>query len=187
MNAANAEDVGVKQKLMHEVRRLAAIFVYLAIFFSVFKLYTRLVLTEYHINYFEYGLTVLKALALSKVVLTMEALRLGERFRDRPLIIPTLYSTAVFAAFAWAFEIVEHVIVGLFRGKNISEVLTELFDKGWPYLAGMTLVVFVAFLPFFAFRETRRVLGAGRLRDLFIKGRADLEHRETSDNDLPRY
>ena len=107
------------------------------------------------------GLTILKALALAKIILTAEALRLGERFRERPLIIPTLYATLVFPVFALAFGIPEHIIVGLFHGKSPSEVLTELLDKGWPRLAGMTLVVFVAFRPFFACRESERALGDG--------------------------
>ena len=61
MSRAHAENVGFKQKLVHEIRRLVAIFIYLAIFFLVFRFYTRLVLSEYQINYFEYGLTILKA------------------------------------------------------------------------------------------------------------------------------
>ena len=50
-------------------------------------------------------------------------------------------------------------------------MLAELLDKGWPHIAGMVLVVFVAFLPFFAFRETERALGKGKLKDLFVKSR----------------
>jgi hypothetical protein len=182
MNSANPENLGMKQKVVHEIRRLLLIFAYLAIFFLVFRFYTRLVLSEYEINYFEYGLTLLKALALAKIILTAEALRLGERFRERPLIIPTLYATLVFSAFALAFEILEHIIVGWFRGKNPSEVFAELQDKGWPHLAGMTLVVFVAFLPFFAFRETERSLGEGRLRDLFIKRGVGAINRQRLDD-----
>jgi hypothetical protein len=119
-----------EKKVIHEIRRLAMIFAYLASFFLVFRFYTRLVLSEYQINYFEYGLTLLKAPALAKIILTAEALRLGERFRERQLIIPTLYTTLVFSAFALAFEILEHIIVGLFHGKGPSEVFTELLDKG---------------------------------------------------------
>src|SRR5262249_11205628 len=76
---------GVKQKLVHEVRKLVAIALYLVGFFAVFRLYTRLVLEQYGINYFEYGLTLLKSLALAKIILTGEALRLGERWIARPL------------------------------------------------------------------------------------------------------
>jgi hypothetical protein len=175
MDRENQKELTIKQKILHEIRRMAMIFIYLSVFFLVFRLYTRLVLSEYRINTFEYGLTILKALALAKVIITVETLRLGERFRERPLIIPTLYSTVVFTLFAFAFEIVEHVTVGQLRGHGVAQVFTELLDKGWPYIAGMTLVVFVAFLPFFAFREAERVLGEGKLRDLFIKPRAVLK------------
>jgi hypothetical protein len=41
----------------------------------------------------------------------------------------------------------------------------------------MTLVVFVAFPPFFAFRETERALGNGTLNDLFIKCGASVKER----------
>ena len=178
MSQSHAENVGFKQKLVHEIRRLVAIFIYLAIFFLVFRFYTRLVLSEYQINYFEYGLTILKALVLAKIVLTAEALRIGERFRDRPLIIPTLYGTVVFCAFVMVFEVFEHLIIGMFRGKGPAEVFTELLEKGWPHLAGMVLVVFVAFLPFFAFRETERALGEGKLKDLFIKRTAKTKEHQ---------
>src|SRR6266496_942349 len=144
MNIASAEKhLGVKQKIIHELRRLVAIFLYLAVFFVVFRLYTRLVLSEFQINYVEYGLTILKALVLAKIILTAETLRLGERFRERPLIVPTLYATVVFCAFAIVFEVVEHIIVGLIHGKGPSEVFAELLEKGWPHLAGMALVVFI--------------------------------------------
>jgi hypothetical protein len=182
MNSANAETLGMKHRIIHEIRRLLMIFAYLAVFFLVFRFYTHLVLSEYQINYFEYGLTILKALALAKVILTAEALRIGERFRDRPLIVPTLYSTLAFCAFALAFEIVEHAIVGLFNGKGPSATLAELLRDGWPHLVGMTLLVFVAFLPFFAFRETERALGAGKLKDLFIKRGATANDRNRLDD-----
>jgi hypothetical protein len=172
MHSENSGKAGTKQKLVHEIRRLLAIFVYLAVFFLVFKLYTRLVLSEYQINYFDYGLTLLKALALAKVILTAEALHLGEGFRQRPLVVPTLYATLVFSLFALAFEVLEHIIIGKFRGRDVSQVFAELLDHGWPHLAGMTLVVFVSFLPFFAFRETERVLGEGKIIGLFIKSPA---------------
>jgi hypothetical protein len=172
MHSTKQESPSLKQKLVHEIRQLLFIAAYLASFFLVFKLYTRLVLAEYGVDYFAYGLTLLKALALAKIILTAEALHLGERFRERPLIVPTVYNTVVFAAFALVFEILEHIILGRFHGKTASGVLTEILDKGWPHLASMTLVVFVAFLPFFAFRETDRALGGTKLRDMFIKRRS---------------
>jgi len=39
---------------------------------------------------------VLEALVLAKVILIGDVLRLGRRFEDKPLIVPTLYKTVVF-------------------------------------------------------------------------------------------
>src|SRR5215471_13796117 len=131
MQSDHSQPSGLKQKLAHEGRRLMMIFLYFAIFFLVFRTYNRLVLSQYEIDYFDDGLTVLKALVLAKIVLTAEALRFGERFREHPLIIPTLYSTLVFCAFALVFEVLQHLIIGMCRGRSPSEVISELLDKGW--------------------------------------------------------
>jgi len=78
----------------------------------------------------------------------------------------------IFSAFALAFEIVEHVILGWFHGKSPAAVFAEISEKGWPHLAAMTMVVFFAFLPFFAFRELGRVLGEGKIKELFFSRRS---------------
>jgi hypothetical protein len=172
-----------KQKLAHELRKLAAIFVYLAVFFLIFKLYTRLVLAEYRVNYFEYGLTLLKALALAKIVLTAEALGLGGTSRRWPVIASTFYFAVLFSLFALAFEILEHVIIGWFRGKPLAAVFDEFLSHGWPHFLGMAMVVFVAFLPFFAFRETGRALGEGKLHALFFERRTGPEESVNADKE----
>jgi hypothetical protein len=177
MNGSNEAKAGWKHKIAHELRRLVVIFVYLSVFFVGFRLYSRLILAEYRINYFVYGLTLLKSLALAKVILTGEALRLGQRYRDMPLIVPTFYKTVVFSAFALTFEVLEHFILGWVHGREPAEVWTELLDHGWPHLVAMMGVVFVAFLPFFAFREAEHALGERTLQDLFLKRRAAVEGR----------
>jgi hypothetical protein len=169
MNTQHAEPAGMKQKVAHELRLLLLIFVYLAVFFLVLRTYTRLVMAQYQVIYLVYGLTLLKALALAKVVLTGETLRLGERFRARPLIVVTLYKTVVFTALALAFEVLEHLILGWAHGKATAEVVAELLEKGWPHIAAATLVVFVALLPVIAFREMERALGEGTFHRLFLK------------------
>jgi hypothetical protein len=177
---------GVKQKVMHELRRFLAIFAYLLLFFLLFRIYTRLVLSEYQINFVVYGLVFLKSLALAKVVLTGEALRFGERFRDRPLIFPTLYQAAVFCAFAFVFEVVEHLVLGLFHHEDVTRALADFFEKGWAHIVSRTLVVFVAFLPFFAFREMERAVGEGKLQELFFGHGAPPAAEEPPEGGAPR-
>ena len=168
MENPHLEKASKNEMLVHELRSLVAIFMYLALFFIVLRTYTHLILLERQISYVAYGLTLLKALALAKIILTGKTLRLGERFHDKPLIVSTLYATLIFSAFALALEVVEHLILGWVHGKSTSEVFTEILDKGWPHLVGAALVVFVAFLPFFAFRALERVIGEGKLKELFL-------------------
>jgi hypothetical protein len=171
MNGSHVANVGRKQKVVHELHELAVIFVYLSIFFYSLNMYTRLISASAVSTNFVYGLGLLKSLALAKVILTGEAMRLGERYRDRPLIVPTVYKTVVFIAFVLAFEVLEHFILGWIEGKHLAKVWTELLDKGWAHTSAQMVLVFVAFLPFFAFRETERVLGERKLRDLFLRRR----------------
>jgi hypothetical protein len=70
-----------------------------------------------------------------------------------------------------AFEAVEHLVLGMIHGKSLGEAFAEILEKGWPHIVATTLVVFVAFLPFFAFRALEDAIGEGKLRSLFLKRR----------------
>jgi hypothetical protein len=174
MAEEHTDKTGRKQTLVHELRELFVIFVYLGAFFMLLRTYTHLVFLDRQIAYVAYALTLLKALAMAKVILTGETLRLSRSFDKRPLIWPTLYNTIVFSAFALAFEVVEHLVLGMIHGKSLGEAFAEILDKRWPHIVAATLVTFVAFLPFFAFRAMESVMGEGKLKELFFKTRESI-------------
>jgi hypothetical protein len=162
---------GLKEKLVREVKELLAIFLYLAVFFCAFTTYRRLVMKEIGISYFHYGFALIKALVLAKVILLGQYVRFARVLDDRPLINPTLYKVILFSLFALAFEVVEHVIGGFLHGKDMLGALQEIMSAGWDELFARTLVMLVALVPLFAFTETARVMGEGRLRQLFLHRR----------------
>ena len=160
---------GLKTRLWEEAKMLLALWVYLALLLGSITTYRRLVMAEYQISYFRYGYSLVEALVLAKVIVLGRFLGLGERFRDRPLIVPTLYKTLVFSLLAFAFSILEHLILGLWHGKDPTKVLEEVMNQGvWESLAH-AVVLFIALGPLFAVWETARVLGEGKLFDLFFK------------------
>ncbi len=163
------EKAGWKQKLIHEMTEYWINFIYLALFFGVFTTYRRLILTEYQIGYEEYGIALIKALVLAKVVMLGDILKLGRRLEDGPLIFPTLYKAVVFTLWVMLFSVIEATAGGLLHGKGLTGGFAELTDKGWHELLARCLVVFAAFIPFFAFRELERALGEGTIRDSFMK------------------
>jgi len=147
-------------------------FFYLALVFAAFTQYRRFVLAAHDITYTNYWVAVIEALILAKVVLIGDVFRLGRGLERRPLIYLTLYKTVVFSLFVWGFTIIEHVIKGLAKGEGLTGDLVEFLGKGHHELLGGTLIIFVAFVPFFAFRELGRVLGEGKIWGLFFRGRA---------------
>jgi len=89
------------------------------------------------------------------------------------LIYPTLYKTLVFTLFVGVFTLIEHAIKGLWSGKGLMGGLVDFLEKGPYELLANSLIVFVAFIPFFAVKELGRVLGEEKIRGLFFRRRAD--------------
>jgi len=171
MNGADEKRSGLKARVIHEVKELLAIFLYLALFFCAFTTYRRLVMAEVGISYFHYGFALIKALVLAKVILLGQHVRFANVFDDRPLIVATFYKVILFGLFVLAFEVLEHVIGGFLHGKDLQSVFQEMLSAGRDELLARTLVMLVAFIPLFAFTETARVLGEGKMRELFVNKR----------------
>jgi hypothetical protein len=170
MNYNNKKRTGWKQKILHEMIEYWLVVLYMALFFGVFFNYRRLILAHHGIGYEYYGISVIKALVLGKVVLVAESLRLGRRFEDKPLIVPTLYKSSIFTICVALFNVIESMILSFVHGMGPMGAVDELVNRyNYEWLAG-ALVVFFAFIPFFALRELRRVLGEKTLRQLFFQG-----------------
>ena len=172
MNDAHKTQAGWKQKFVSELIEYWIVVVYLACFFSVFTWQRRFILDEYHISYGHYWVSVLEALVLAKVILIGDMVRLGRRFDEKPLMVPTLYKAVVFSLWVGVFSVLEHTIGGLLRGHGLAGGVAELRSTGKYELLARCLITFVAFIPFFAFKELGRVLGEDNIRTLFFRGRA---------------
>jgi hypothetical protein len=150
-------------------------FVYLALLFGVFTWYRRLILAEYQISYVHYGFSLIEALVLAKVIMLGDILKLGRGLEGKPLIYPTLYQTVVFTVWVALFSVFEETVGGLLHGKGLAGGFSEILGRGTYELLARCMMVFFAFIPFFAFRETERVLGQGKVRELFFRKRAAVE------------
>lgn len=160
-----------KRKIVHEMTEYWINFVFLAFVFSIFTSYRRLILAEYHVSYLNYGIAVIEAAVLAKIILLGEAARIGRKYEDKPLIIPTLHKTFVFTVWLIGFKVLEHMIRGLFRGEGLAGGFNDLIGKGGNEILANALVVIAAFVPFFAVKELGRILGRDKLRALFFRRR----------------
>jgi len=162
----------LKQRIIHELGEYLTVFLFLAPLFGAFSTYRMLLLGQFRGGSFEYGTALINALILSKIVLIGEYLRLGKRQENRPLIYSTVYKSLVFTLLVAMFHVLEDAIKGLLHGEGVTGAFAALRDKGIAELLAPGLVYFCAFLPFFALREIRRVLGERRLADLFFRSSA---------------
>ncbi|MFO0890769.1 MAG: hypothetical protein U0790_16690 [Isosphaeraceae bacterium] len=159
---------GIRARLLAEMSTILGIFLYLAAFLGAFTQYRRLVLGEYQISYLHYGYNLVEAFILAKVIVLGSALGVGERFRDRPLIVSTLYKTAAFSLLVLAFSIGEHLLTAWFHGETTRAAWDAMLGQGAGEILSRVLVIILAFLPMFAVWEIDRVLGDGKLFDLFF-------------------
>jgi len=158
---------GWKGKIVDELVEYVVNLVYLAFFLVAFAWYRRLILAEYDIPYLNYWVPLIEAAILAKVIMVGDLMRLGRGLERTPLLVPTLYRTVVFSALVGVFSVLEHTVGGLLHGKGLTEGLAELASKGRYELLAECVVIFCAFVPFFAFKELEGVVGKNRLRDLF--------------------
>jgi hypothetical protein len=162
-----------KDKVVHEFAVYWGNVLYLSLVFAAFTQYRRLLLAAHDITYTDYGIAVIEALILAKVIMIGDVLRLARGLEDKPLIVPTVYKTVVFSFFVGVFTVVEHALKGLWYGKGWAGGVADLFDRGFHELLAGCLVIFVALLPFFAVKELARVIGVVKMRELFFLRRPE--------------
>jgi len=175
MNNQSVKEAAWKQKMIHEVKTVGWVSLYLALFFCALSTYSMLMLHELNVtnSYFRYGFAIINALVFAKIILIGEYIRLGKKHESKPLILVVLYKAFLFSLLVAAFHILEESIKRLVLQKQISFRVDEMLLRN--------LVVFSFLIPFFAFWELRRVLGEGKLFDLFFRTRTTIESDVSSE------
>jgi hypothetical protein len=158
----------LKQRVADEMRRFLVMFLYLWVLFGLFVLNERIILGQHGISFSSQGFALLNALVLAKVMLVAEDLNLGHWLQGKPLIYPILHESFVFAILFICFHIVEHMVIGLLKGETVAESVPAIGGGGFAGLACVAAILFVALIPFFAFRDISRELGSGRLNAMLF-------------------
>jgi hypothetical protein len=169
MNAEISKGANFKQKAAHELQELFGIFLYLAFFFCAVATYSMLLLNQFHVSYFVFGTALINALVVAKVILIGEYAHLGKKHEVQPLFLSATYKAFLYSLLVFAFHIVEEMIKRRWHGENFA---TASHGIRVNELLARSVVIFCTFLPLFAFRELRRVLGEDNFRSLFFRAGA---------------
>lgn len=167
-----------KRKAYHEIKELLVLTLYLWVGLALLQLHTSIVLAEHHITAVVYqGFAIINALALAKIMLIAEYFRLGEFAGNKPLMYPTLFKSAAYALLLASFKILEEAAVGLYHGKSFRQSIAGLGGGTWQGILSLTAIVFIFLIPLFAFREVQHVVGEGKLAQLFLRPRSQVNLR----------
>jgi hypothetical protein len=179
ISSAEKKKRNLKDKIFHELVEYWINVLYLALMFAAFTWYRRFLLAAHGITYTDYWVAVIEALILAKVIMIGDVFRLGRGLEQKPLVFPTLYKTIVFTLFVAVFTVTEHVIIALWKGEGLPDTFVDFFGKGYHEILAGCIIIFVAFIPFFAFKELGKVLGAGKIQALFFQKRAEQGFEES--------
>lgn len=163
-----ASEPNLKERVLEELKTYWVITLYLWLFLGSFAAYRKLVLAETGVTYVQFGVALVQALIIAKVVLIGRVFGFSRRFEDGPLYRPVLYKSALFALLVIVFGVVEHLVEGWIHHKGLFEGLRDIATIGTDEIAARMLTLGVAFVPFFAFWELGRVLGMRELVGLFF-------------------
>ena len=162
------EKPSLRARLLKELKSFLIMFSYLWLVFSVFLVHEWSVLASHQIGFRFYGLAVVNALVLSKIMLIAEGLHFARRFEDKPLIYPIAYKSIAFTVLLMVAYIVEEIAVGMFHGKTAAESFPEIGGGGIVGVLTAGAIMGVALVPFFSFREIARVVGEAEFRTLML-------------------
>jgi uncharacterized protein YacL len=154
--------------MMRELTELGVLTIYLYAAFGGLLLFKVATLEGHGIDWAPWGLAAIKAVLVAKFILMGRALGVGERFKTRPLIWQTVHRSVVFLVVVLILTAIEGVIVGLIHGRAMRQSLAAL-EGGTPMqLMATLIVVFMIFLPYFAFTSLGEVMGDRTLFRLFF-------------------
>jgi len=161
----------LKERAFEEFKLFWLIALYLWLFLGSFTIYRRLIIDETGATYLHYGIAALESLVIAKVILIGKMFGFSRRFEDKPLIMPVLYKSILFGILVMLFGVFEHLAEGWVHKQGLWGGLHEIGELGTSELGARSLMLIVAFVPFFAFWEIGRVLGAQKLAAMFFAKR----------------
>jgi hypothetical protein len=148
---------------------------YLFVVFAALTFFKSAILQGEGVRWVPWGFAAIKAAISAKFLLIGHALHIGERYRTRPLIWETLYKSIVFLALVALLTVIEEAVVGFIHGQTLWQSVAGL-GGGTPEQAVATLVImFLVFVPLFAFGALADVMGEKALFRTFFEERLEFE------------
>jgi len=180
MVTETATKAPLHQRVLHELKELVLISLYLYIALGAVILLKAALLHTEGIEFTPWGIAIIKALVLGKFILLGEDMKVGGRATTGPLIWPTLRKALGLLVLLIIMTTIEEAVVGLFHSRSVAASLGELFGSRLQETLAEFLIMLVVLTPYCAFRVLDQALGEGWLARMFFAGEEPRSKRQRS-------
>jgi hypothetical protein len=162
----------LREKAVEEFKAFAALSAYLYVCLGAVVLFKSAVLQEAGVSYAIWGIAAIKAMVLAKFMLIGRMMHIGGRYREKPLIWPTLYRSMMFLLLLLALTTIEELIVGLIHRRTLADSLAHIVGPTFFQGLAVCFIMFLILVPYSAFICLGDVLGEREVFRLFFVDRS---------------
>jgi hypothetical protein len=161
----------LREKAGEELTEFIILTAYLYVCFAAVIYFKVAVLQAQGIAYAPLGLAIIKAALCAKFMMVGRLFHMGERFRNLPLIVPTLHRSFAFLLLLTVLTLIEEVVVGAVHGRAVMDSIAAIAGGTFHQFVATILILFLILVPYFAFRSLGDIVGDKTLVRLFFERR----------------
>lgn len=152
---------------------------YFVVAFNLISLTTDLLVRNYWFHMTSFLLATATALVVAKVVLVVDRVRLIDKFRGAPLILPILYKSVFYSLVVLVVRFVEKIVDFAWQAGGFGSVFESMLGQfTWHRFVAVHVWIFICFLVYVFGTELNALVGDGQLVRLLFRHRSR-EHRLT--------
>ena len=175
MDEATGKTESIGRRAVHELKDFLIIAAYLYVCFTALAYFKAAILQAQGIAFAPFGFAAIKALICAKFLSVGYVFHLGDRYKKRALVWPTLHRSFIFLALLIVLTVLEELIVGYLHHRAFSDSLGEIGGGTLHQAIATILILLLILIPFFAFRSLADVVGGRVLFRLFFEPRRKLD------------
>ena len=165
----------IAERAETEAKELFFLTLYLFIVFSALVFLKSAIMEADGVHWGYWGFAAIKAILVAKFMLIGRALHIGEGLRDRPLSWQTLHKAIAFTIFVAILSVIEDAAIGMGVSKTFSQSIADLGGGTLKEMIATEFIVFLVFVPLFAFGALSEVMEEKALVRTFFVERTKFE------------
>src|SRR6202049_1246800 len=147
------------EKASDELREFIILTAYLYVCFAAVTYFKATILQAQGVAYAPFGVAIIKAALCAKFMLVGRIFHMGERFKNLPLIVPTLHRSFAFLLLLIVLTLIEEIVVGAIHGRTVLDSVHGIAGGTFHQVVATILLIFLILIPYFAFRSLGDIVG----------------------------